>query len=163
VEYDSCQLNYGSPSPALPACPTSPPPLFSDLCPTSFFNEQSDVGLLVEDIVIFVATIVVASILYGIWKARGNSLKGNDAQIFSVPVGVQLVASNSSRTPYEPNPPIASAYYETPSAPHGSDCDGDLPQFIRDQLINQGGNRYGPTDLEATFAPSYDTVHKREN
>ena len=34
VEYDGCALNYGQSSPKHDACPASPPPLFTDLCPT---------------------------------------------------------------------------------------------------------------------------------
>jgi hypothetical protein len=44
VEYDSCELNYGQPAIKLPACPTSPPPLFTDLCPSGDYKGDNDDG-----------------------------------------------------------------------------------------------------------------------
>jgi hypothetical protein len=58
VEYDSCALNYAGAHPAPPAskndaCPASPPPLFSDLCPNDGHRsgkEKTDVGGIIGGI-----------------------------------------------------------------------------------------------------------------
>ena len=42
VDYNSCALNYGQSSPKSVACPASPPPLFSDLCPNDFGSRGED-------------------------------------------------------------------------------------------------------------------------
>ena len=46
VDYNSCDLNYPQAAPKHAACPASPPPLFSDLCPgPAFWGDTDEVVL----------------------------------------------------------------------------------------------------------------------